>query len=146
MQLWCWEIKVRHHNHKTIQEWVPPEAWYKSSIQCFCQVSCSQKLYNYKTVNFRYIFNRVKLEIRICINWCLSVYMFVYVCVFVCWVVSACGHRCRFVFTIRGDDRCPMRRSEATEQGEGHGHGRDLKKIRVSKSHFRAFKNDFLWN
>ena len=49
-----------------------------------------------------------------------------------------------------GDDRCPMRGSEATERGGGCGrgippsHGRDLKKkIRVSKLHFRALKKRF---
>ena len=64
-------------------------------------------------------------------------------------------HRCRFVFTIGGGgddrtDRCPRRGSEATERGEGVGGGYlpptvgTFSKIRVSKSHFRVFKNEVL--
>ena len=47
---------------------------------------------------------------------------------------------------LGGDDRCPMRGSEATERGEGVGGGGGhppptvgtFSKIRVSKSHIRA--------
>ena len=58
-----------------------------------------------------------------------------------------------FVFTTGGGgggDRCPMRGSEATERGKGVGGGitpptvGTFSKIRVLKSHFKAFKNDFL--
>ena len=45
-----------------------------------------------------------------------------------------------------GDDRCPMRGSEATERGEGGippPTVRTFSKIRVSKSHFKAFKKRF---
>ena len=54
------------------------------------------------------------------------------------------------LFSRLGDDWCPRRGSEANERGRvwiPHSHGRDFfPKIRVSKSHFKALKYDFLGN